>query len=431
LPDAGGFRVTAAGVTSSTYGGLDFQTPIMELDVGNVTAEEARFYARWRDGYQKNWSNFFDPIAVRFQAVDKRLAVDLTVMPLIDNSEYDQFIRLAKGAKIGPSDADPHPRSLVHWALALNTESPLLKQSAGFASAFAPQLQVDPLGWVGNAVAVYADKDELWSEFAKAKDQQQAGQFMMRNLHRLPVALHVEVCSGLKLTAFLAGVRAFIEQAAPGMTVWEIKRHNDRPYVKVSPSSQARSGEEMLEKLAVHYSASGEALILTFSEPLLQRAIDRKKASSQSKEAGKQPPGDTAGWIGDSMCFQFDRRFLDTFQPLFAQNYRQMMQARAWGNLPILNEWKLRYPDHDPVQLHEQFWHRRLVCPGGGKYRWNAKWQTMESTLYGHPGEPQPGPTLPSAFRNVQLGNFGLTFEEHGLRARVELELGKPPRKQP
>ena len=25
------------------------------------------------------------------------------------------------------------------------------------------------------------------------------------------------------------------------------------------------------------------------------------------------------------------------------------MQSRAWSNLPILNEWKHRYPDQDPV----------------------------------------------------------------------------------
>jgi hypothetical protein len=65
--------------------------------------------------------------------------------------------------------------------------------------------------------------------------------------------------------------------------------------------------------------------------------------------------------------------------------------ARA-SNLPILNEWKRRYPAQDPVKLHEQFWHTTLVCPGGGRYVWNQQWQTMESTVYGHPAQPKPGP---------------------------------------
>jgi hypothetical protein len=421
LPEAGSFSMSPAGVTTSTYGGLDFQTPIMELDVEYATAEEARFYARWRNGYQSNWSNFFDPIAVRFHASHDRLAADMTVMPLIDNSDYTSFVNISKGARIGPADADPHKQSLVHWALALNMESPLLKQYAGFASAFAPHIKVNPLSWIGNAVAIYTDEDKFWTEFAKVKDERKAEQFMERNWHRLPVALQVEVRSGLKLTAFLAGARAFIEQSAPGMTVWETKKHNDWPYVKVSPSAQAKSDEELLEELAVYYAASGDALILTLNEQLLKRAIDRQTARRTAKKDGKEPQKTAPDWIGDNMCFQFDRRILDVFQPLFAENYRHMMQARAWGNLLILNEWKRRYPNQDPVKVHEKFWHRRLVCPGGGEYRWNAEWQTMESTLYGHPGKPKPGPALPAALRNVQLGNFGITFEENGLRARVEL----------
>ncbi len=46
----------------------------------------------------------------------------------------------------------------------------------------------------------------------------------------------------------------------------------------------------------------------------------------------------------------------------------------------------------------------------------------MESTVYGHPGEPRTGASLPAALRAITRGNFGLTFEENGLRANVELE---------
>jgi hypothetical protein len=61
------------------------------------------------------------------------------------------------------------------------------------------------------------------------------------------------------------------------------------------------------------------------------------------------------------------------------------------------------------------------VCPGGGTYRWNEKWQTYESTEYGHPGEPKAGPTLAAGLRDIQSADFGLTFEPDGLRARGEV----------
>ncbi len=102
--------------------------------------------------------------------------------------------------------------------------------------------------------------------------------------------------------------------------------------------------------------------------------------------------------------------------------YESHMQELAWSNLPILNEWKRRYPDHDPVQLQEQFWDVKLVCPGGGQYVWNDKWQTMESTVYGSPAVPRKGPAIPPLLKTIQHGDFGVTFEEQGLRARVVLE---------
>ena len=101
--------------------------------------------------------------------------------------------------------------------------------------------------------------------------------------------------------------------------------------------------------------------------------------------------------------------------------YQQTMQVLSWNNLHILNEWRRRYPQHEPVELHERLWQRRLVCPGGGEYRWNEKWQTVESTVYGHPGEPRTGVSLPVALRAITHGNFGLTFEPNGLRVKVEL----------
>lgn len=110
----------------------------------------------------------------------------------------------------------------------------------------------------------------------------------------------------------------------------------------------------------------------------------------------------------------------------WGDRHRRAVQARAWGNLPILNEWQRLFPDHDAVELHEQYWGTRPVCPGGGQYLWNETWRTYESTAYGHPGEPKPGPDLPAFLWNVEQANFGMTFEENGLRGHVEMTLDEP-----
>jgi hypothetical protein len=125
--------------------------------------------------------------------------------------------------------------------------------------------------------------------------------------------------------------------------------------------------------------------------------------------------------LGSSMALQLDPHAWSVLVYVLGGDYRLVMQVRAWSNLPILNEWKRRYPDQDPLMLHERYWHTRLVCPGGGQYVWNEEWQTMESTVYGHPAVPRAGPAEPPNLHGLLHADFGLTFEEHGLRAQVEI----------
>ena len=54
-----------------------------------------------------------------------------------------------------------------------------------------------------------------------------------------------------------------------------------------------------------------------------------------------------------------------------------------------------------------------------------GNWQTMESTVYGHPAAPKAGPRLPEVFRDLDRAAAGLTFENGGLRARFSLQMKK------
>ena len=409
------------GVHSSVHGSLGFLTPIAELTLTKVTQSEAEAYRQWRDGYQRNWRWAFDPIALRVGLHAGKLTADLTVMPLIWGTDYREFVSVSRGATLAPDAGDRHD-ALGHFALALNPQSPTFRQAENFASHMS---QGVTLGWIGRSMAVYADSDPFWLDLAKVPEDK-VTEFMEKEIGRVPVAVRVEVASGLKLTLFLASLRAFIDQTAPDMTRWESLTYKDQPYVKISPTERGKGMNKSLEKLAIYYAASGEALVVTLNEKVLQRAIDRqlaRKASEANKDKSSlvgQP------WLGASMGLEIERGMLELIARGSSRDYQATMQSRAWANLPIMNEWKRRYPDQDPVELHGRHWQIRLICPGGGKYVWNEQWQTMESTVYGHPGQPKPGPAVAPALLAFQRGAFGLTFEDQGLRARVVLERAAP-----
>ena len=301
------------------------------------------------------------------------------------------------------------------------------------------------LGWLGESISVYADPDPFWAELgaamkalegAKPGERPASDKFFEDNLHRLPVAFTAEVSNGLKLTLFLSGIRAFIQQTAPGMVEWESFEHNGQHYVKITPTETSRPAlHSAASKLAIHYAATPGMLVVTLNEDLLKRALDRqaaRKKEAQAKDAKPAsgapatdaiPAGDPPRpWLGKSMAFQIDRKVLELFEEVFGRRaYQGLMQSRAWSNIAILNEWQRLYPDHDPLAVHQQVWQTALVCPGGGKYVWNPEFQTMESTVYGHPGQPKTGPAFPQPLVNVQWLDFGLTFENRGLRAQAEI----------
>jgi hypothetical protein len=419
--DLGDLRLTGRGVKSSTLGTLEFQTPIVELPWDKVTQQEADLYKRWRDNYQNNWRWAFDPIALRIHCGEKRLAADLTVMPLIFATEYREPIELSRGVKLPATAGDPHDAPL-QWVMAFNRESRPMKSAGNLLQGMLPG-RTDPLSWLGNSIAVWAEDDPFWDELAKKTDNQEREKFFEENLARLPVAVQIGVSSRIKLTAFLVGLRGVIEQTSPGMVAWESPSYHNQSYVKLTPTAQAkRELPPGVKDPALFYAILPEGLLLTLNQRLLEQAIDRQAARQKAQADGKPLPTAEHAWLGESQCLQLNQKAIVALAQLGRETYQAQMQRLAWSNLPILNEWKRRYPDRDPVALHEQFWQTRLVCPGGGKYVWNDPWQTMESTVYGHPGQPKTGPALPPVLAEFLHANFGLTFEAEGLRARVELD---------
>jgi hypothetical protein len=234
------------------------------------------------------------------------------------------------------------------------------------------------------------------------------------------------------LAAFLAATRTYIEQTAPGLTNWEMLKYKDQAYVRISPVKGSAPSD--FDNVGIYYATVGNALTVTLSEKVLKRAMDRaaaaKSSPAASRDAKDQPIAKTPKlreWLGSNGGLHVDARILEVANALGREQYEDRMQVLSWSNLPILNEWKRLFPDRDPVAIHRAVWGVTLKCPGGGKYVWNAKYGTMESTVYGCPAVPKSGPPAPPVLSSFSSADFGLTLENDGLRARVELH--KPTKK--
>jgi hypothetical protein len=423
VPFLGEQHVSRSGASSSIYGTLAFPTPIVEIPLEEVTESEAQAYRVWRDSYQRNWRGTFDPIALRLSVRPAgRMAADLTVMPLIASSDYREFISLVAAAKLGPRDGDLHPESLVHAIMALDLKSRLIQENVDGIARVLKLTRDVALGWIGGSIDVYLDDDPFWAEFAQAKNP---NDFMTKNWTRLPVGVHVPVTDAAKLALFLSAVRFYSDQSAPDLAIWQNREHHDQRYVRVAERGEGAPRPDNRPTLELYYAATPRGLVVSFNEQVVTRYIDRQakqQDDAKAKVIEPSPAEQPRSWLGESLAVRVSSAGVRMLATAGLSSYRTAVSLRCWNNLPILNEWHRLYPDRDPAAVHEAVWGERLACPAGGKYVWNPKWRTMESTVLGHPGEPRPGPDAVAPLRNVKSADFGITFQDGGLRAAVEIE---------
>ncbi len=416
VPGGGAVTYDAGVAMDETYGRLAFLTPIAELDFTTVSEAEKAGYLNWRRSYERAWTASFDPIAASFDVTDDGLAMDLTLVPLIVRSQYGDLIELAGPVTLKPGAGDHHPGAIAHWTSAIDTKSRLYRQLTSFVGGVGNGRF--GLDWVGEHIAIYLDHDaEYFAQLGEVEDLDGITEEMLSGL---PVGIEISVKSPLALAGFLTGIRGFIEDAVPGMFTYESRDHAGRKYVAITPADDSM----FLDTPSLYYVALPDAFVVSFSETLIQRALGR----SVARRAGEVVSAEPAPWTGTSTGLQIGEGIREALAvEIFELAAREEMRSRSWANLAILNEWKAAGAE-DAVAYHEEQWGIRLVCAGGGEYVWNEAFQTMESTVFGHPADAKNGPNLPPALLGLKGLDGALTFERvgeegaQGLRVQLGLQ---------
>ncbi len=398
----GEVRLEDGRARSTRFGHSGFLTPVSELGITEAGVAEKNAYVRWRTGYERGWSQVFDPIALRISLDDDVYAADLTVLPLTVGSDYRELMAFAGKSELSEAARTRPPTSQMHLAMALDSSGPGFDEFNRELSPMLPSLRIKPLSWVGDSISIDLHQSLFWEALSKG------GADSFDILGKVPVTLRVASRSSLKLGLFITALRGLAESSAPDAMKWETRKHGDRSYVIVS------SGEgEMGEDLRIYYAILPDALLVSLDERLLLAAIDRELAGTNDPAAVN---------VGRSLLLDV-RPDLVVGLPgeLFDRNLDSMRQSLSWDALPILNEWKRRFPDQDPADFHEAHYGVRIDCPGGKGFRWNEQDRTFESVAYGHPGSPRQAGEAIGFLENHRRFQSGIEFENDGLRARLRL----------
>jgi hypothetical protein len=382
-------------VVSERFGNLGFLTPISEVEVTQVSTMEKRAYEGWLDGYEGGWARFFDPIAMRFELKKDREVLDMTILPLRVDSDYQDFVNLAGKAILSKASQTVPGESLLHFAMAVDHESELFKEANVGLIDFLPVLKVNPLGWMGESFSFTMGNTLAWRSEMNGE-----------MLSDLPVLLRIDVQSRLKLALFLTAVKGAMEISSPDLVSWETRKHGERKYVAVIGDP-----DEMGMDVSIYYAALPTALMVSLNEDMLKRALDREATFERGAKGEGQLFAETSPDFLKVLGEMTDSRSLD-----------ERRRNLSWSALPILNEWYLSKSAKDPVAYHEARFASQITCPGGLGYRWNGTDFTMESLAYGHPGGPRDEAKPLEIFKRFQTMEMSASFEEGGMRMEVAMD---------
>ncbi|HVS20188.1 MAG TPA: hypothetical protein VMT18_16410 [Planctomycetota bacterium] len=411
LPDGSPSIVEEGRVRSPHWGSARWSTPLVELELARASAAEAQAYERFRERYERGWRDVFDPIALRLARQGRSWEADLTVRPLIAQTEYSWLSVLAGDARLAPGSADAHAGTLAHLALAVDFNADPISGLADLLRGASFNTTVELFGWMAGGVGLYIEPDDaLFADWAAAHAADEGDLWLEEHWMHLPVAIHVDSRDPLRLALWVNTLRAFTDGGSPGLLRWETREVGEQRFVTIHASVLDRGHPETRPR--IHYATLPDAWIVSLREDVLLAAIERR---ATAREAEPLP------WLGESAALHLDRAAFELARALGDHEAQTRARATAYGPIPLLDDWRARFPERDPAELYREAFGLALVDPSGADYVWDAEWETHASPAFGHPARPRQGPAWPSLFEGLEAVDLGLTFEADGLRARARL----------
>jgi hypothetical protein len=291
----------------SAWGTPSALTPLIDLpQPDKVTLPERIGYERFARGYQSDWSQYIDPVAIRIaferagNGPGMRMTMDLRELPLLDRTRYREIGEWVGGARFDTSPIEEGARAVLGIG-----EDSELRRLIGQLRSLSGRHQL-AFDWIGDwAMAGVLDRSQIAiaTQALMESDLPQAPRPADERHHtrradaieqitKLPLYAAIAVKNPLGATLALTGLRAMAEESTPGLLDWgESGKYRDVSIVRVRINSK-KAREEFGEEVdtQIFYAVTHGAILVAMNEATLRRLID-----DRSDGKGPKAPSDAAG----------------------------------------------------------------------------------------------------------------------------------------
>ncbi|MGL6196839.1 MAG: hypothetical protein ACRC2T_18660 [Thermoguttaceae bacterium] len=401
------YILTPNGAISKTYGSYNSLTPISELQIKKVSPAEKAAYKSWKDGYERMWRGFFDPIGIRLTLKDDTVKTDVSVIPLsiAAQDQITSIFDVDKDSVALPSEVRYDVPS--QWIVRINPKNDRIRSMFKDGN-------VSMSDWVGNYLTVYLDADQYWDTLFNMINKDDNDMFisypplkLSPNDDILPLVvecgtngtknLDVDACSMYLLWMF-GGRTTTSQEEYRGINYYNIK------------AVSAKNNSYTINNLYI--CTEYNRVVVTPNLKALKRAIDRKLDANTKLEenqintmtsADAKPEDLPTKWLGESICVKLDEQFIPFANLFFMNSVKQSIENATSRNDEIIGYYQEHFPNNDPIELHERLFGERL---------------------FRH-GEIQ----LDSPFKGIKNAELGVTLENNTLRARADVRFEAPDKK--
>ncbi len=294
---------------SEAYNTIHFATPLVELPIDDVTGTEAAEYERFRLEYLGLWRQFFDPIGMRLSMKDGKVQLDTYILPLIENTQYNQLRRVTGQKTVRFDPASLSSKTLMQYMMRLNSNLEDRQGWIGWFGGPGGRGEFNPLSllaWamdpVGDWFLIRFDDSPVYEKLLALSLRAQEGKEVdiedyARQVWSLPIAVGVDIRNPLVFAGTLATVRTSVQMSLPGALTWAPL---EEPYkgVSIVRVQATKAGREMMGPLAggrrrskdpflpaVYYAMIDGGFFLTLNEEMMHGLIDGAAAKRDGKSA--------------------------------------------------------------------------------------------------------------------------------------------------
>src|SRR5437879_891510 len=158
------WNVNEGRAVSQSYNTLDFATPLVELPIDKITEQEQAEYTRFRGEYMNLWRQYFDPVGMRLKMTDGRVKLETYILPLIENTSYNELRRFTGRGTTTLDPAQRSPRTVALFVQHLAQDFEFVRGWGGgsFAELFLPAVN-----FLGDWFLVRVDDSPIYAKLAK------------------------------------------------------------------------------------------------------------------------------------------------------------------------------------------------------------------------------------------------------------------------